>query len=218
MSIRRWQSSLSATVRARHAVPGVLAIAGLVAVYLVLAAHAPTSKAVWIGVASTAFAASLVDASVQIEGAIRERAIIRVAAQRVARINRSVLYLLRSAYEIDVHGSDMRDRLDTLADDHEIDATKPEFGMAPDRTKGEWWSLALEQIDQDMDLAVTLGSLTYAAAQVERLEQIIRANGFLTVLRYMPPIDKTHRAQINQAALEVFEVMADLDFWFSTRR
>ena len=217
MRLRRaWASALVA-VRLRHAVPLLLATAGIVSICLASAANETTWKAVWIGVASTALAAGLVDASVQIERAAREQAIIRVASQRIARINKSVAFLVRSAYEIDAYGSDLHDQLDALADDHETDATELEYGMGPDRTKGEWWALALQEIDRDMELAVTLGSLTYAAARVERLEQIIRSNWFLIILRTVPPIEKIHGAHVKQAAVELFEVMAYLDFWFARR-
>ena len=73
-----------ATLRLRHAVPILLATAGVISVYLVSVANGTTWKAVWIGVASTMFASGFVDASVQIEAVRRERAVLRIAGERVA--------------------------------------------------------------------------------------------------------------------------------------
>src|ERR1017187_10830145 len=91
-----------ATLRLRHAVPMLLAPTGVISVCLVSVADGTTWKAVWIGVASTMFASGLVDASVQIDSMRREQAVLRIAGQRVARINQNVLRLISSAFDLQV--------------------------------------------------------------------------------------------------------------------
>ncbi len=157
-----------ASLRLRHAVPILLAIAGLISVYLVSVANGTTWKAVWIGVASTMFASGLVDASVQIEATRRERAVLRIAGERVARINQNVLLLISSAFDLQVDVSEMHATLAELTD-HKIDLSAVAPRVFPEQTKLQGVMVHLAEIDQSLEFAVTLGSLTYAAARLGRL-------------------------------------------------
>ena len=162
------------TLRLRHAVPILLATTGVISVYLVSVANGTTWKAVWIGVASTMFASGLVDASVQIEAVRRERAVLRIAGERVARINQNVLLLISSAFDLQVDVSEMHATLAALTD-HKIDlsAIAPPR-VFPEQTKLQGVMVHLAEIDQSLEFAVTLGSLTHAAARLERLDDSIR--------------------------------------------
>jgi hypothetical protein len=148
----------------------LLATTGVISVYLVSVADGTTWKAVWIGVASTMFASGLVDASVQIDSMRREQAVLRIAGQRVARINQNVLRLISSAFDLQVDVSKMHATLAELTD-HEIDLSAVAPRVFPEQTKLQGVVVYLAEIDQSLEFAVTLGSLTYAAARLERLER-----------------------------------------------
>jgi hypothetical protein len=205
-----------ATLRLRHAVPFVLAAAGVISVYLVSVANGTTWKAVWIGVASTMFASGLVDASVQIDAARREKAVLRIAGQRVAHINQNVLQLISSVFDLQVDVSQMHATLAELTD-HEIDLTAIEPRVFPQQTKLQRVVVCLAEIDQSLEFAVTLGSLTYAAARLERLDDAIRSNAFLASLRHASVIPRMSGPSLVESARELFETMREQHRWFGRR-
>lgn len=194
----------------------LLATAGVISVYLVSVADGTTWKAVWIGVASTMFASGLVDASVQIDSMRREQAVLRIAGQRVARINQNVLRLISSAFDLQVDVSKMHATLAELTD-HEIDLSAVAPRVFPEQTKLQGVVVYLAEIDQSLEFAVTLGSLTYAAARLERLDDAIRSNVFLLAMRNASINPRMSGSVLVDSARELFETMREQHRWFGTR-
>ena len=205
-----------ATLRLRHVVPILLAIAGVISVYLVSVANGTTWKAVWIGVASTMFASGLVDASVQIDAGRREKAVLRIAGQRVARINQNVLRLISSAFDLQVDVSEMQTTLTALTD-HKIDLSAIAPRVIPQQTKLQGVVFYLAEIDQSLEFAVTLGSLTYAAARLERLDDAIRSNVFLLAMRNASINPRMSGPVLVDSARELFDTMREQHRWFGRR-
>ncbi|MGO9448293.1 MAG: hypothetical protein ACLQQB_11635 [Solirubrobacteraceae bacterium] len=204
------------TLRLRHAVPILLATTGVISVYLVSVANGTTWKAVWIGVASTMFASGLVDASVQIEAVRRERAVLRIAGERVARINQNVLLLISSAFDLQVDVSEMHATLAALTD-HKIDLSAIAPRVFPEQTKLQGVMVHLAEIDQSLEFAVTLGSLTHAAARLERLDDSIRSSVFLIALRHASINPRMSGPVLVDSARELFETMREQHRWFGRR-
>jgi uncharacterized membrane protein YccC len=162
------------------------------------------------------FASGLVDASVQIDAVRREQAVLRIAGQRVARINQNVLRLISSAFDIQADVSEMHTRLTELTD-HEIDLTAVAPRVFPEQTKLQGVVVYLAEIDQNLEFAVTLGSLTYAAARVERLDNALRSNVFLLALRNASINPLMSGPVLVDSARELFETMREQHRWFGRR-
>jgi hypothetical protein len=204
-------------MRLRQAAPVALLIVGTVAVVFVLVARDVTWKAVWIGVASTAFASALVDASAQFESYRREGAILRVAGDRVGRVNQRLLWIIDLVFDVSMGNVDGLSRELRQLTQPSIDMAGQAQGIAPPQTKQRLAALWVAELYEALDGALILGVQTVEADRVERLDMAVRSSAFIFWIRdvvpTIPRVDGGVDVTASQAADLLDAVQAEFRFF-----
>jgi hypothetical protein len=204
----------------RSGIPMVLLVAGAVAVALAVVAGDVTWRAVWIGLASTALAAGLVDGSAVLEARRRERAILDVAGERVGRIHQRLLWILGAVFEAGkgevaaVSGRLNRSEQSTY------DPTAVVDGLWPERTMAVYVQQCIAQIDDALEVALALGVQTSEAARFVRLDAALREGPFALWLREASVLPMSNGAKVlaRQAADVLDRVQEEFRFFAARDR
>jgi hypothetical protein len=144
-------------------------------------------KAVWIGVASTAFASALVDASAQFELFRREGAILRVAGDRVRRVHQRLLWIIDLVFDVSMGNVDGLSHELRHLEQASVDLAVPAPRVAPPHTKQQLAALWVAELYEALDGALILGVQTAEAARVERLDMAVRSSSFIYWVRDVVP-------------------------------
>lgn len=146
-----------------------------------LVARDPTWKAVWIGVASTAFASGAVDASGIWETRRRERAVLAIVARKVRTIYQQFSLLIGAVFD-EAAGQPpplgARLRATTQAS---WDPTLP-ANIWPARLRRELVEDCARVIEAELNAAVELGLQTSHADRLVRLESAVDGAFLRTVI------------------------------------
>jgi hypothetical protein len=162
-------------------------VVGTVAVVFVLVARDVTWKAVWIGVASTAFASALVDASAQFESFRREGAILRIAGDRVRRVHQRLLWIIDLVFDVSMGNIDGLSHELRHLKQASVDLAVPAPRVVPPHTKQQLAALWVAELYEALDGALILGVQTAEAARVERLDIAVRSSAFMFWIRDVVP-------------------------------
>jgi hypothetical protein len=156
-----------------------LLVVGVVSVGLVFVADDVTWRAVWIGVASTVLVAALVDGSALYEARRRERAVLRVAGERTGRVHGRLLAIIRTVFDVrSENDADLAQELRQL-NQASIDLTVAAPAIAPPRSKLVWVLQCVHDIDEALDVAVSLGVQTSEAWRFEELDGLRVSDTFM---------------------------------------
>jgi hypothetical protein len=209
------ESTLGTRVRATT--PVLLLTAGLAAIALIFVADDPTWKAVWVGVASTAIAAGLVDGSALLESRRREGAILDIAGDRVGRIHQRLLWILNAVFEAGAGeaaelGRQLRESTQSTYDPART------ADIMPPRTTAVWVAQCVADIDEALDVALALGAQTSQVARFVRLDALVRGGPFMTWLRNASSLPVRSGAEnLAQQAADLLDSVQEEFQFFSDR-
>jgi hypothetical protein len=165
----------------------VLFSCGVAAIVFAVIASDVTWKAVCIGVASTAFASALVDFSALWEVRARERVLLRVVGDRVGRIHQRMLWIVGTVFDVSMASAgDVCCELRAWKGSA-INLADEKAAVFPPRSKQAWLAQCVADIDQSLEVALSIGAQTEAAPRVERLDTALRSSPFASWARDVAP-------------------------------
>lgn len=163
----------------RALVPPALGLVGFAAIVAATVATSVTSKAIWIGVVSTTLTAALVDGSALLEARRRDRALLKVAGDRVGDLRAHYRLVLNTMYN--VTGSEASAELRQMAPPS-VDLSESS-GFLPPTTKGDWLTHTTQHMAFVLDQALQLGATTSEAWRFVELDLAMRENALILYLQ-----------------------------------
>jgi len=166
----------------REATPVVLLLVGVAAIAATFLAHDVTWRAIWIGVASTTVSAGLVDSSALLEFRRRDRAVLRVAGDRVGAARALFMMvidaMLGGVSDIEHFSArGLREVKEAVSIDLDEDSH-----MMPPRSRRVQVTYMTQQMTDALHEALRLGSQTSEALRFEEIDSGMRRNGFVLYL------------------------------------
>lgn len=166
----------------REATPVTLLLVGVAAIAAALLADEVTWRAIWIGVASTTVSAGLVDASAILEFKRRDRAVLRVAGDRVGAARSMFMLIIDAMFGgvLDAErfsASGLREVQEAVSLNLDEDSL-----MMPPRSRRVQVIYMTQQMTDALHEALRLGSQTSEAPRFEQIDSALRRNSFVLYL------------------------------------
>jgi hypothetical protein len=195
-------------VRLRVVVLLVLLVVGAVSGLVAACAVSETSRAIWIGLSSTTAAAALVDGSALLGSRRHEQVLIRMISVRLHRINQRLWSIVAAVFDVEGEPDATIARLRSW-EEKPIDLTTPVPAVAPQRPRRQWILECIQQIDELLDVVISLGAETRAAGSIERLDCAMRT-GFVIAMRSDVPVWRGGGAIFAAEAAGLLEVVREV--------
>ena len=205
-------------LRPRYAVPAVFILLGVVAVGKVVETPHPTSKATWIGLASTLITAGLVDASGLLDTAARERAVLQITLDRLHKAIWRLTSILTMVFKLEGEEATITGMKQTLAGTTmaSVDLSE-EVEVFPQKLeKRELVLKARDRMAEYLDAAIELGAATSQARRFHRLYSASEENGFMLYLRDVAPIKVLARIEPDDALQLLDDLQSEVE-WLTKR-